>query len=38
MIASWQSSWASAGREQVREHVLLPRLLMEELGLLSTLG
>ncbi len=26
-----------SGREQVREHYLLPRLLMEELGLLATL-
>ena len=27
-----------SGRAHVREHFLLPRLLMEELGLLSTLG
>lgn len=28
----------ASGRAHVREHYLLPRLLMEELGLLSTLG
>ena len=35
--ASWQISSASSGRDHVREHFLLPRLLMEELRLLPTL-
>ena len=36
--AAWPSSSGRSGREHVREHFLLPRLLMEELRLLATLA
>ena len=34
----WREQLGRSGREHVREHFLLPRLLMEELRLLATLG